>query len=595
MHMRNLLISLFVALCLAAAAFVIAGGSVRARETQKAEGRLSLYRSTVVAEIERFSHLPYVLARDPHVISTAVGGDRDALNQRLNEFATRAGVDAIYLMSPEGETIAASNANTISSFVGQNYSFRPYFQDALTGAQGRFYGIGSTTGLPGYFIASPVYGTANEIAGVIALKLDLTRLERDWSEAGEKVLLANQDTVVVLASNTDWRYRSLVPLSDAQRVRIAQAKQFGSKPLTSLDWDRSAQNLIRIDGQNLIHLETAELPHDWVLHYLADEDPIQAVSWLAAVSTLILAAGFVIAFQFRRTQSIGAALRQSEAEEADLRRANERLAVEIEEREAAQRRLQRAQGELQRASRLAALGELSASVTHELGQPIAAFRNHIAAAELSTQASDKVLPKLSGLVDRMEGITRQLRFFSRAGTPDLKRVNLDEAMSEAIALLAPNLTATGATLSRVSPEKPVFVHGSQLRLEQVMTNLLRNAVDAVEDSPKRHLTITVGQTGATAWFELRDTGHGLGQASLEDLQEPFVTIRESGRGMGLGLAISASIVKEHGGTMQAHNSAEGGAVFRVELQADDTADDSATENASDNATENASDNQENTT
>jgi two-component system C4-dicarboxylate transport sensor histidine kinase DctB len=569
MHMRNLLISVFAALCLAAVAFVIAGGSVRARETQKAEGRLSLYRSTVVAEIERFSHLPYVLSRDPHVLSTTIGGDRTALNARLREFAARAGVDAIYLMLADGETIAASNADTPSSFIGQNYSFRPYFQDALTGEQGRFYGIGSTTGLPGYFIASPVFGPSDTVLGVIALKLDLTRLERDWRDAGEKVLLANKDTVVVLASNIDWRYRSLVPLTQDQRARIAQARQFGAKELTSLDWTQSARNRLRIDGQTFIHLKTSELPHDWVLHYMASEDPIRTVSWLAAVSTLILAAGFVIVFQFRRTQRIGAALRQSEAEEAELRQTNEQLAIEIEEREAAQRRLQRAQGELERASRLAALGELAASVTHELGQPIAAFRNHIAAAEMSEQASAMVLPKLSGLVDRMEGITRQLRFFARPGTPDLKRVNLDEAMSEAIALIAPNLQEANATLRRVKSACPVFVHGSQLRIEQVMTNLLRNSVDAVEDSPKRELTITVGQTGQIAWFELRDTGHGLGQSSLEDLQEPFVTIRESGRGMGLGLAISASIVKEHGGTMQAYNADGGGAVFRVEFEADD--------------------------
>ncbi|MEM5476557.1 ATP-binding protein [Pacificibacter sp. AS14] len=568
--MRSLIISLCAALCLAAIAFVIAGGSVRARETQKAEGRLSLYRSTVVAEIERFSHLPYVLSRDPHVVSTTIGGERDTLNLRLREFAARAGVDAIYLMRPDGETIAASNAHTPASFVGQNYSFRPYFQQALTGEQGRFYGIGSTTGLPGYFIASPVFGPSETILGVIALKLDLTRLERDWRDAGEKVLLANDDSVVVLASNSEWRYRTLSPLNDEQLARITLARQFANQALKPLDWQQGAQDRIRIDGQRLLHLKTSQMPHDWVLHYMTSEEPITTVSWLAAVSTLILAAGFVIAFQFRRTLHIGAALRQSEAEEVELRRANERLAVEIVEREAAQRRLQRAQGELERASRLAALGELAASVTHELGQPIAAFRNHIAAAEMSANASAVVMPKLSGLVDRMEGITRQLRFFARPGAPDLKRVNLDEAMTEAIALIAPNLEGAGAAFSRTKSPTPVFVHGSQLRIEQVMTNLLRNAVDAVEDSPKRELDITVGQTGPTAWFELRDTGHGLGQSSLEDLQEPFVTIRESGRGMGLGLAISASIVKEHGGTMQAHNSADGGAVFRVEFQADTT-------------------------
>ena len=219
-------LAVLTALGVAIGVFLISLGFFRSEEAAKAEGRLSLYRSMVISEIERFSHLTYVLARDSHVIATAADGATGALDQRLAAFADKSGLDAIYLMRPDGVTIAASNAGTPESFVGQDYGFRPYFQTALAGGQGRFYGIGATTGLPGYFIADPVRGPGGGLLGVIAIKLDLTELEDIWRAAGEQVLLANRDGVVLLSSDPGWRYRALNPLGEAQRARIARDRQF---------------------------------------------------------------------------------------------------------------------------------------------------------------------------------------------------------------------------------------------------------------------------------------------------------------------------------------------------------------------------------
>ncbi|WP_066705238.1 sensor histidine kinase [Celeribacter ethanolicus] len=540
-----------------------------AQEQSKATGRLSLYRSTVIAELDRFSHLPYVLARDPFVQATAEGGDRAALNIRLRDFAERAGVDAIYLMAPDGETISASNAGTALSFVGQNYGFRPYVRAALEGEQGRFYGIGATTGLPGYFISDPVRDAAGQMIGVIAIKLDLTDLETAWRGGGEQVLLANDEGVVLLSSDEAWRYTLLRPLSDEERARIDRNRQFSGADLRLLDWDIQSQHAARIGGEEVIHLQTTELPHGWSLHYFASRERVVTLSWLVTALALGLAAGVVILYQMRRTERIGAALKRSEAEEAELRLANERLGQEIEDRRAAERRLQRTQKELERASRLAALGELSASVTHELGQPIAALKNHIAAAEIGGKTDPGLLSLLSGLTERMEGLTRQLRFFARPSQRGLEPVDLDQAMDEALALVAPNLEQANVTLTRTRAEPPAVIKGSKLRIEQVMTNLLRNAVDAMEDEGDARLDVTTGlgageEGEKIGWFEIRDTGHGLGAATLDELQEPFVTRRASGEGMGLGLAISASILREHGGRLTAHNR-DHGAVFRVEL------------------------------
>ncbi|MGB3178958.1 MAG: ATP-binding protein [Albidovulum sp.] len=565
--MRSLypIIAIVAAACAATAVFGISYNYFKSEEQSKAAGRLSLYRSTVVAELERFSHLTYVLARDAFVIDTAQGRGTETLNQRLAAFAQQSGLDAIYLMRPDGVTISASNASQNNSFVGQDYSFRPYFQQAMQGQQGRFYGIGATTGLPGYFIADAVTDERAQITGVVAIKLDLSKLEDSWRAAGEQVFLANRDGVVLLSADPTWRYQVLQDLSPDQRKNIEVARQFPGQALAALDWEAQGIGEAIIAGDRRIHLTSSALPHGWTLHYFADSNAAATRSWLLTGLVMILAATGFIASQYRHTQRIGAALRRSEAEEVQLRLANDRLAIEIDERKTAERRLKRTQDELGRASRLAALGQLAASVTHELGQPIAAMRNYLTAAEIGDQDGKTVVPRIAGLVDRMEGITRQLKFFAKTEQEDFSDVDLRSALQASIALLSPNIDNAEVELSVELPRLPIVVRGNQLRLEQVMTNILRNAIDAVEDGDARQIWVRMGQSEKIGWFEVADSGHGLGDTTLADLQEPFITTRESGRGMGLGLAISANIVKEHHGLITARDRDGAGAVFRVEL------------------------------
>ena len=576
MRRLSLILILLAALAAAFGLFRLSHGYFRSEELSRAEGRLSLYRSTLTAELERFSHLTHVLARDPFVIATAEGGDTDALNRRLADFARRAGLDAIYLMRPDGLTVAASNAGEDVSFIGHNYAFRPYFQQALAGQSGRFYAIGATTGLPGYFIADPVRGSGDQLVGVIAIKVALAGLEDSWRRSGEQVLLANEDGVVLMSSVPGWRYRVLNPLAPETRARIEQARQFPDQPLAPLDWIPRDGRRAEIGGEALLHLTGAAPPHGWGLHYFVADDRAVVRAWLVTGAALALAALWLILWQVQRARRMGRALERSEREEAALRAANQQLAVEIGERRTAERRLTRTQGELERASRLAALGQLAASVTHELGQPIAAMRNHLVAAELSGKAPETVTSKLGGLVDRMEGITRELKFFASPRQEPFETLDLREVTGAAVGLLAPNIEAAEAKIDAPDPCCPILVRGSRFRLEQVVTNLLRNALDAVEGSEIRQVTLTLGGDEAARWIEIRDTGHGLGKSTLAELQEPFTTTRESGRGMGLGLAISAGILRDHGGEMVARNGKGGGAVFRVTLPAPEQSEEQET-------------------
>ncbi len=541
------------------------GGSYayfKGQELETAASRLTLYRSTVETELRHFAHLPFLLSQDPFVIETLEGGDTSALDQRLARFAQSAGIDAIYLMDRTGLTISASNAASDNSFVGQNYAFRPYFKDAFNGALAEFYGIGATTGVPGYFYAMPV-GAGPD--GVVAIKLDLSALQSSWQASGERIVLSNADGVVLLASDPEWRYQVLEPLTTDQRDRILATRQFGKEQLTPLDWSPNSQNQTAvIGGEQLLYLSTRDLPNGWSLHFFVPDDQAVTRAWLTSGAMLFLAVLTFIALQVRRVRLIGNALQRSEEEEAQLRLANERLAIEIEERRTAERNLRKTEADLERAGRLAALGQLASSVTHELGQPIAAMRNQLAAAELSANTTP-LHDKMQGLVARMEDITRQLKFFSRKGRDQFEKVDLAEVMKNALELLEASVIQSDAQITFDPPQQDVAFHGNRLRIEQVMTNVVRNALDAVAGQERRDIEITLGRDEQFVWFEVADSGHGLGDQTFDDLREPFATTRESGKGMGLGLTISAGIVSDHGGTITATPNALGGATFRVEL------------------------------
>ena len=562
MFTRRFTVWLLLTLAGATSAFWISHAYFRTGELDRADARLSLYRSTLEAELMRFSHLTFILARDPFVIETARGANTSLLDTRLAEFAERAGIDAIYLMDADGLTRSASNAGTASSFVGHNYAFRPYFRSALLGVQGRFYGIGATTGIPGYFYADAVVDEAAGVLGVIALKIDLSDLQESWRKADERVLLANADGVVLLASVPEWRYRTLAPLTAEQRARIADARQFGTKPLDPLDWSPAGRQVATIGGEAFLHLQSTDLTNDWSIHYFASGEQAMTHGWLAAGGFLLLAALTGLLVQLQRTRKIDAALRRSEEEEAQLRLANRKLATEIKERRAAERQLQRTQAELERAGRLAVLGRLAVSVTHELGQPITAMRNHLAAAEMQGD-SGALTSRLKGLVDRMEGIARQLKFFARNGKEEFEVVDLRDAMQAALDLVATDIKSNRVTLAKEWPDGPVDLLCNRLRMEQVMTNLMRNALDAMTDADRRELTLGIDRSDSEIRFSVADTGHGFGEMGFCELSEPFATTRESGRGTGLGLAISSAIVEDHGGWMAAEARPAGGTVIRV--------------------------------
>ena len=539
-----------------------------ADENQRANDRMSLYRSTLVSALEEHQHLPFILAWDPLVVDAVEGADSAQLNQRLDSFAKEAGVDALYLMDPDGLTIAASNWTEDKTFIGNNYGFRPYFKSALSGERGLFFAIGATTLEPGFFVAEPVYGRDGEIAGVIALKVDLTPLTRTWREGGEILLAGDQRGVVVLASNPDWTYRTLAPLSDETRSEIAAARQFPEESLEALDFVSEA-NGVRIDGTRYLQTVSDVGPLGWSLHYLTPYAQIDArarQAVLLAAAILLLAS---VAFLLVRTERIRSALFASQADRRSLQSLNRKLADEIEERKRAEQRLERAQSELKQASKMAALGQLSASVTHELGQPIAAMRNYLAAAELPDSGVEgegkALINQLNAIAARMENITGQLKFFAKAEPKKLVRFDLREVVAGAEQLMVPDFEVRHIRFEKDLEADPVFVFGDSFRIEQVLVNMLRNAMDALSESPDPCINLSLHKSEDSAQICVSDNGPGLSPDALQFAEEPFFTTKASGSGMGLGLSISSAIIKDHGGRMQFSNQADGGAEVTMQL------------------------------
>ncbi|WP_114285317.1 sensor histidine kinase [Candidatus Halocynthiibacter alkanivorans] len=558
-HYSKLLQRLAVIVVVSAGFYVALVQYFSRQEVWQTENRAAFFASTIDDALRRLWHLPFVISQNEAVVEALQNGNGSALSPRLREFALSADADHIFLMDLTGNTIAASNFGTADSFIGNSYMFRPYFRDAVLGGTGQFFAIGATTGEPGYFVSAPVRDNAGGIIGVIVVKTGLDSLSRAWQNSGERILVSNPDTVVLLASDNVDQFRTLQPLTDPARQSLEKAQQFGDQPLLPLDWQVGGNGRVTLDGAEYLLAEAQIKQQDWTVYLLSDLTGIRLRAGLVIAGVLAALFGVIIAITGFRSARLREALWKSDADRV-------RLTREIEVRRAAESDLKVAKDGLERASRLAALGQLSASITHELGQPISAMRNYLTAEEIATDAPPNSLnPQLSGLVDRMQNINNQLRFFATPGVEDSRVFDLRRANDAAAELVAHGMSATNVTLIRHYAQGAVHVAGNQQRIEQVLVNLLRNAIDAVSGQALRQITVEVDCSDRRAFVRVTDTGTGLEGRSMDNLQEPFMTTKSSGVGMGLGLAISAQIAKDMNGTIEAQDARHSGAEFTLWL------------------------------
>ncbi|MFC3283288.1 sensor histidine kinase [Litchfieldella rifensis] len=551
------------------------------REAERyADNRLALYTSSLQGALERFTYLPELLARQPLVqaaLVDEVGVFTEQVNAYLALVAERSGAEAIFLMNAEGLTLAASNHGDDQSFIGHNYLFRPYFIEAMAGGRGEFFAIGSTTGRAGYFVSTAVGGARHDgdtPAGVLALKVSLESLQEDWRRAGEKVLLSDANGVVLLSSRPDWRYRRLGEIDAKALAGIREQRQFMGAALEPLGQRlRDGSLLIGGGGVGARFLDASRglSTLGWTMHYLVPVRPL----YTRARNTLLAATAVVVALLLlglwlRERQK---RLRLRERETRIMREANERLESRVTERT---RELQSAQAELVQAGKLAALGTMAAGIAHELNQPLAGIRTYAASGERLLErgrhdAAGDNFRRIQVLSERLATLIRQLKLFARKGGAR-EPVDLSARIDFVVELLEERLRRQDVVLhiersGGVSAE-PAWIAGDEVRLEQLITNLLRNALDAVRgvEAPRLDIAIEADEQRVRLW--VADNGPGIDEAALEHLFDPFFTTKTVGDGLGLGLFIVYGIVQDLEGRIRAENrprEAGGGACFCVEL------------------------------
>ena len=540
--LRLLLICLFLLAGLVLSVFW-AGEKARHRallaEAETAHEQLGLYASSLHTLIERFRSIPSVLALDPELRAAMRGPLTDEVQHRLNlklqEINGAARSSTLELLDRSGLAVAASNWNLPTSYVGHNYSFRPYFRQTIAQGAGRFYAVGVTTGIPGYFLSNALRDDAGTFLGAIVVKLEFPDLERQWSQTPDVVLVSDSKGVVFLANHPRWRYRELMPLDAVARAELADTRQYHRQPLSALP-HRTLESLgeharmVRVDGQEISGdylWQSVGLPEeDWTLHLLRDTRGVQSdvtSARLAAAGAWMALVFLVLWLQQRRRL---ARLRQRNQEEL------ERL---VEQRTAA---LRTAQDGLVQAAKLAALGQMSAA-----------------------------LVRVDELLERMAALTGHLKTFARKTPGGLReRIELGHVVEQALQLLAVRIRTEGVDI-RQALESPAWVLGDAIRLEQVLVNLIRNALDAVANSAQPRIELTLRRDGEHWCLEVADNGPGIDEAHLASVFDPFFTTKPVGEGLGLGLAVSYGIVHELGGRLGAANQPSGGAVFRLSLPA----------------------------
>lgn len=550
--------------------------------------RLALASASLNAELQRFESLPVVLARHPSLRELLVKPEDvagvAATNTLLADIAERTGAAQLYVMAQSGKTLAANNWQTSGSLVGQNYAFRPYFQDALAGRTGMFFAVGATTGIPGYFIAHPVHG-AGYVAGVAAVKVDLASLEATWAASGEALMVVDRHGVVALSSHTTWKFRTLAPLSDDSRRELAQTRQYYSAGLEPLMMRRMDAQRVQLDGREYVVQEKALPWSDWRMLMFADVGPVRAAAagWAFAtgLGLCVLGVGALYwrqrARRLRERLAAQVTLERTVAERtADLARSNLQLQREIDERVAAEHKLRGAQQALIEANRLAALGQMAAGVAHELNQPLSAIRgfagNGVTFLERGQPAPAKDnFQQIIGLVERMARLTAQLKVFASRQSSSLQRqaagpTRAPEALATVAGWFADRLARTGVRLDVRADAVDLPLEPQAL--EQILSNLVGNALDALAERGAGTIAVRSFCQGAEHVLEVEDDGPGIPEAVRERITQPFFTTKPLGHGLGLGLPIVIDLVEAAGGRFEIGPAVGGGTLVRLRWPAD---------------------------
>jgi len=606
------IVLVWIALVLATYNAVVESSLDQLRRTSRQ--RLDFLTAVTGQTLQKYESMPYVLSQQGELIDLLGHPDEARRVQSVNDYLKRVREKTepltVYLLNSIGKAIASSNWSEPGTFVGQDYSFRPYFLQAMQRQAGRFYGVGTTTAEPGYFLSSPLFPrdadplatsmAAQAPIGVVVVKINLGDLEQAWREGADAVALADADGIVFLSSDSNWRYRTLAPLAADTQKRLLQTRQYGDSALQTLPIRSSrpawGSEILSGPHPDLIHfagsgpapallMQTAEVgPLAWKLLLFSSTDAAFTAARDVAVATalaLALAALLIVTLWLRRSR-----LQERRAARIELQRISDELEMRIAERTQvlvdanrsmesklselgeAERMLRATQDHAIQAGKLAVLGQMSAGIVHEIAQPLTAMRilsenaRKLLSVEEFAEADGNMI-EIGDLCRKAGSIVGELKGFAQKSVETFEPVLVGQVISDAVTLV--RRESAGVEFDVRPPSRPVWVSGNSVRLEQVLINLLRNSIDAMKDSAHRRIIIRMELDERHVVLRVRDTGSGISPQAVARLFEPFFTTKAPGHGLGLGLAISASIVQAMHGELRAANHAEGGAEFTLKL------------------------------
>ncbi|MGV2064806.1 sensor histidine kinase [Agrobacterium sp. 22-226-1] len=545
--------------------------------------------------LERPRAIPLVLSGDPDLAAALDGGGApalDRLNRKLEGLIEGTQSSVIYVTGPTGLTIASSNWRQDDSFVGSNYAFREYFQAAMKTGMSEHYALGNVSRRPGLYISRRIDAADGRPLGVVIAKVEFNRLETDWNIGGKPVYVVDRNGVVLMTSVPEWRFKTVAPIDEARRKIISESLQFGNEALSTLPF-RAARRasegaaLIHVDEPgrergDYLRLEVPVPTTSWTLHYLQPVAPALNAAIregrVVALATLMPLMALSALWLWRRHK----ALKEKEEEQRartelemkvqertrDLTKTRDHLQAEIALHEKTSGELRNVQHELVQANRLSILGQVAAGVAHEINQPVATIRafadnaRTLLKRDRMSEANEN-LENIAALTERIGNITGDLKILARKGRTAAEPVSVRLVIEGAVMLLRSRFSGQMDALDIVLPDQDLKVLGSRIRLEQILINLLQNALEATEETGAARVEVRVREEGDMVVLSVSDNGTGIPEAIRAQLFSPFNTSKESG--LGLGLVISNDIASDYGGRIEVASS-KAGTCFSVFLK-----------------------------
>ena len=551
----------------------------------KHQSQLERFSSHIQNKLDKYAHIPHLLSKDEPLVEALLNPENSAQLEITNRYleSVNGVIEAAdtYLIDKWGTTIAASNWRKERSFVGRNFAFRPYFKQAITGQRSQYYALGSTSGKRGYYYSYPIV-YAGGVLGVVVVKMDLSKIEDNWQQPNSVFVASDPNGIVFMSSRNDWLFKSLQPLEEPTAAEVWASRQYLNTTIDSLGFvgDMSLAHTEAKQGSpyNKGTLVVSSLPLENLKLTIRLLSPKQSVIWFTMGYLLVLTLVFTVLFlvgqliyhrQQRHRQIERIQQEANQKLEYQVMARTAELQAEIAQRIETEQTLRVTQDELVQAAKLAVLGQMSASISHELNNPLAAIRSFAENGKLflhkeKYERTEDNLTRISALTDRMANISQQLRSFAKKTSGnELAQTHLLPVIASAKELMKPAFKSARVTLSTKLIEQDVEVQINTIQLEQVLVNLLTNAIEATkgQENKQVHLSIEKDIKAELVWIYVDDNGTGLGEFTFSQLCEPFLTTKQNG--LGLGLSISQQILAGMNGKLSAQNREQGGARFSI--------------------------------